>query len=1393
MSKNGTIGRNSVYARLAAEADMSPTETAILEGKTTNNNSSSDILTQTIGYRPKLHSIRARLENQSLSKGSINANSIVNLLNPKRNVPQNDDLKSNNNINTNSNIETNTNIDTNSNIETKSVSKKKDVIEPTMLVELKSIKTNNKISTSLAAENEIALAKVTESSSSLTDEEILSPLAKKLQNLDKNMTISAKKVRKISTTQEQNSFSTFTNNAAKSRTPNISSLFAKEKTTENVQPKEHVPDFVKNIFKANNDEIKSNESTNKNIDMVNKYSNSFNSSVKSLDKSPSKVSSDNICSFDKNPFLAADKKAGGTTTRNFVIPSNINNTTSSLVSRASTRARPSLFSSSIFENSAPKVVEENAVSSDIEPKKMEDIKKIVEEKEELDVAKPMENIQMNAPKSTVSKSKCYETLFNEKAWNQNTQQVSKLDLKTNFKNKMDVVKEESELFDESELSPRFTKVRDSIVLTEKRSISPVSNTRNSFTNIPSCSSPVLNKIVSSPLSKPKEERILKEEQEKLILEDSIHNSLSDVTKIEKMDNTTIIPSFDEYYKKNHVDDEEKEENEEKDSENKISFEPLISTTLPDIESALPIVSLQDDFSLMDDFTSILGSFGIKSNKETSKVQSSNHNKSYMSPRLGIVADKSPLASKQVSNETILSPIKVVESEVKNAFTASTPITEIPTSTKLKSIVEESFNEKKIEEIIKVSSNTKDIKPVVVSAPVLPPRVRQPSTNSVKTSPSLTNIVHRKPLPIPSPSPASLEKQKVSSEASEVASVVTQKQTLAVNIDSKQNFPSKKDKTPHISHLSPAESTESIGKSNEPKSSIGDPLAKATAYAAALASLITPASSKTELVTPTSPLNKQNLDTVPSNTVTLLAGADTPNISFSEPTSSLNSPDRNGLKSVLKRPESVHNSPIRSSNRIESKSVRFGYAWKDELEQRKTIENEDDDLHVSNIHGISGLSSDPTTPIGYLYNQVICVSGLPFSAAKNCPCMVEVRLLQGGRVIDDFDTILEPGSNELDIGFNSTIQLRGDSPLCVQIVFNDLMMTIPNSKSSGTIRGGKSKYSTLSKVTNMFGMKRSSTSGAISAEASAMEYLENPLKPVTLTAESFLKFEDYLGELIRMVPTTTDSYISEHSLNFRESLLLEVAGAQSSSAIMVFEASYLPFIKTIGLTSSVLPSTWPELQNTWGIVEWNRASVIKGGLWQLGGDCPEWTYRQCNLIGTSIYYDDIDSIKDARFTKEHSISLRQLENIVHYEPKNHCRNFSSGLFKGKTISELQNSQPSGVRAKKPFRISQRIKSAKAVNPPILDQYGADTTAFVLLFKDGREIAFRTDRSSYALSERWRKKIMQGEATYDTSMEIELDSQDLAYVWISCVKDVIGKPSIPEWWLKLEHQAGVRNNL
>ncbi|KAI8824136.1 uncharacterized protein EV422DRAFT_519015 [Fimicolochytrium jonesii] len=252
--------------------------------------------------------------------------------------------------------------------------------------------------------------------------------------------------------------------------------------------------------------------------------------------------------------------------------------------------------------------------------------------------------------------------------------------------------------------------------------------------------------------------------------------------------------------------------------------------------------------------------------------------------------------------------------------------------------------------------------------------------------------------------------------------------------------------------------------------------------------------------------------------------------------------------------------------------------------------------------------------------------------------------------------------------------------------------------------------------------------------------------------------------------------------------------------------FLPFMEE-KVPRSFFPTTYAEYQMAVRITDWNQALSMEGHLWQLGGDVRKhYRRRYYRLTGaelhvyeaaplpfvTGISWDESDfdpkTELPAPLEQSHgkhllTIELAHCENWYAFSPIGQRYRTSSG---GPTNASDDGSEPSQSDAA--FNERDKLPDQRA--------------AFVLLFKDGREIIFGIDPDEVERYQQESNKMLRSSETIRRECDgdgtqpalVEWQSSDIADMWKQALNEVLNgvKYETPLWWDALRASKGERKS-
>ncbi|KAJ3295684.1 Bud site selection protein bud4 [Borealophlyctis nickersoniae] len=417
------------------------------------------------------------------------------------------------------------------------------------------------------------------------------------------------------------------------------------------------------------------------------------------------------------------------------------------------------------------------------------------------------------------------------------------------------------------------------------------------------------------------------------------------------------------------------------------------------------------------------------------------------------------------------------------------------------------------------------------------------------------------------------------------------------------------------------------------------------------------------------------------------------------------------------------------SKMKKKTVRFGRAWKGELETRHVVAEDNDFRSVKPEAG--GLL---VMRISQLYDSKVIV---------DADTSVDLVLAQGETQYPCGRHAVPPNQSSVQLDVDCAIFLQPSTPIDITLIFRQpkSLATSPPSPAKRPSSSSPShtplKSRLMSAPARMLGSltrKRGAHMAAIMAIAEEEEWeTSGPAVPSPSDAEPGVLKRGERWELKPGSMLIAQGRIQEADSWAREATASIIGRACEMKVTNVSEGSrvncelgkiscqamYVP--STPDADQSLLPHTLEECEQAVHAREWNETLWKVGYLWQEGGDLKDWRRRYFRFVGGKMhaYHGE---------TREHriTIDLSGLEQV-----------HASELHRSISRASSYSSFPSSPRSLSPSRPSQPSdERASVVRPP----EDPEECEFALEFKDGRGIAFRVENGRLERDE-WAKAIAE----------------------------------------------------
>ncbi|KND00500.1 uncharacterized protein SPPG_04815 [Spizellomyces punctatus DAOM BR117] len=516
-----------------------------------------------------------------------------------------------------------------------------------------------------------------------------------------------------------------------------------------------------------------------------------------------------------------------------------------------------------------------------------------------------------------------------------------------------------------------------------------------------------------------------------------------------------------------------------------------------------------------------------------------------------------------------------------------------------------------------------------------------------------------------------------------------------------------------------------------------------------------------------------------------------------------------------------------------KTVRFGRAWKGELETKRIL--------YSTSEMLIPASEWPKGRTGILYLKICRMQDMVFNTDHDIDVTINIRQQKAEREYElETDATLRSGENHVILDFECEIPLLPKHSLSFVFYFksrlnaDDLSVTAPSTnrhharldsqpqrkskRLTKLFRGRKQGDMTLPKTRPPISTHHStsevldansnrnlpvSTSRSSSLSSFTHQFSADTPAPhkagdtwnflpgSLLVAETELSESDWGNLLEEATGKIRERVFDAHVLQWRGALVHgDLVGK------IACRMGYLPFMNDVEL--SLLPQTWDEYDLSVRVQEWNDALSMEGHLWQLGGDVQKkYRRRYYRLIGAKLHvyqpaasptiihtpWDTHDLHHETHLppplTQTHeahlfTIELKNIETWHSYTRNAHCRTASTTSSWSVSMAERQDNDAEDD----------------------LDDLPDPSAAFILSFKDGREMVFGVDPEEVNVYQKEADIFakLTGIDPRETGLMGEWRAVDLTDMWKQALNEVLNgvKYEIPVWtdalkrWRE-EHQA------
>ncbi|TPX71127.1 hypothetical protein SpCBS45565_g01243 [Spizellomyces sp. 'palustris'] len=511
--------------------------------------------------------------------------------------------------------------------------------------------------------------------------------------------------------------------------------------------------------------------------------------------------------------------------------------------------------------------------------------------------------------------------------------------------------------------------------------------------------------------------------------------------------------------------------------------------------------------------------------------------------------------------------------------------------------------------------------------------------------------------------------------------------------------------------------------------------------------------------------------------------------------------------------------VKKHNR-KRKTVRFGRAWKGELETKRIV------------YGTSEMpipaSEWPKGRTGILYLKIHRMQDMVFNTDHDIDVTINIRQQKAEREYElETDAMLRSGENHVNLEFECEIPLLPKHSLSFVFYFksrlnaDDFSVTAPSTsrhhprldlqpqrkskRLSNLFRGRKQGDMTLPKTrppisthhstsevldTNSSRNLPVSTSRSSSLSSFTHQFSADAVAPhkagdawdflpgSLLVAETELSESEWGNLLEEATGRITERVFDAHVLQWRGALVHgDLVGK------IACRMGYLPFMNDVEL--SLLPQTWDEYDLSVRVQEWNDALSMEGHLWQLGGDVQKkYRRRYYRLIGAKLYvyqpaasptivhtsWDTHDLHHETHLppplTQTHeahlfTIELKNIETWHSYTRNAHCRTASTTSSWSVSMAERQDNEGEND----------------------LEDLPDPSAAFILSFKDGREMVFGVGPEEVNVYQKEADRLakLTGTDPRETGLMGEWRTMDLTDMWKQALNEVLNgvKYEIPVW--------------
>ncbi|KAI8915324.1 hypothetical protein DFJ77DRAFT_462194 [Powellomyces hirtus] len=451
-----------------------------------------------------------------------------------------------------------------------------------------------------------------------------------------------------------------------------------------------------------------------------------------------------------------------------------------------------------------------------------------------------------------------------------------------------------------------------------------------------------------------------------------------------------------------------------------------------------------------------------------------------------------------------------------------------------------------------------------------------------------------------------------------------------------------------------------------------------------------------------------------------------------------------------------------------KNVRFGRAWNGELESRKLL-----------FTVPEGCKTDHEGRIGVLYLQLNSLENVQLQRTRATEVTINIRQQKAERMYEwEVTRVLPVGKTQIDLDFDCEIPLLPTHPISLVFYFKSVgedrapsppyvfplpsptTTTTPSGPPGGAAQAShplRPAHQRKNSLISFFRSKKSDENNSSSSSSSVSASLPGSKRnsfaatgeaglaaaaavcPRLVVAESDPHTPESWAQLLcDATGKLADHVFVARLLEWKNALVHGAAVASVACRI-----GFLPF-----MDDRIHRTFWPKRVQDYAmgvrVAEWNEALSMEGYLWQLGGDVrTTFQRRYYKLHGSSLsvygaspdprvtdvpweeYDFDPDTQLPLPLEQSHdahkivTIELAHLESWCSYE-KPRVRSGSVVIPGSTTTTTTSDSDASAASSS-----SSSLASSSSSSCNERTTLPTPSAAFVLLFKDGREIILGVD--------------------------------------------------------------------